>query len=290
MYEFIRSQEKHYAVSLLCKTLQVSRSAYYAYRKGQSYSEKPHEKATETAIVTAFTSHRRRYGVRRLLPELRQQGIQIGHYRVRKALRRYGLKAIQPRSYVPRTTDSRHPYPISPNLLAELPLPVQPEQVLVGDITYIPLWGGNWAYLSVWMDLYSRKVVGWSLAEHMREELVISSFEKVLNNCSLSARTIIHSDRGGQYASKKFRRLLEKHQIKQSMSRADNPYDNAFMESYFSRLKAELLENGAFETIEDARTELFEYIEIYYNRKRRHSALGYVSPVDFEQQQSKLST
>jgi putative transposase len=157
--------------------------------------------------------------------------------------------------------------------------------VIVGDITYIPLSAGDWAYLSVWLDLYSRKVIGWSLADHMREELVVNSFKKAFTSRTFSQNTIIHSDRGGQYAGKAFRNLLDKNKVVQSMSRADNPYDNAFMESYFSRFKAELLEGGAFESIEDARTEIFEYIEMYYNPKRRHSALGYLSPVNFEKEQ-----
>jgi len=146
--------------------------------------------------------------------------------------------------------------------------------------------------LCVWLDLYSRKVIGWALADHMREELVVGAFKKVLNNRTFSQSTIIHSDRGGQYAGKIFRKLLDKSKVMQSMSRADNPYDNAFMESYFSRFKAELLEGGAFESMEDAQTEIFEYIEMYYNPVRRHSSLGYISPLDFENaiDQVQLST
>lgn len=282
MYDFIRSEQANYPVLLLCRVLGVGRSAYYAYRNGESYRQLPSSETAETAIIGAFTAHRKRYGVRRLIPELRDQGFTAGHYKIRKVLRKYGLKAIQPRSFVPRTTDSRHPYPISPNLLLDSPPPKDINQVAVGDITYIPLIAGNWAYLSVWMDLYSRKVIGWCLAGHMREELVVDSFKKVMNSRKLSATTIVHSDRGGQYAGKVFRKLLDKPKARQSMSRADNPYDNAFMESYFSRFKAELLEGGAFETIEDARTEIFEYIEMYYNPVRRHSSLGYISPTDFE--------
>lgn len=289
MYSFIFSQESLYPVVLLCAVLEVSRSAYYSYRNGSSYRLDACEKKAEETIVNSFVSHRRRYGVRRLVPELAAQGFALGNYKVRKVLQKHGLKAIQPRSFVPRTTDSRHPYPISPNLLQDSPFPDQVNLVVVGDITYIPLIAGNWAYLSVWLDLYSRKVIGWTLADHMREELIVNSFKKALNSRSFSACTIIHSDRGGQYAGKAFRKLLDKSKVMQSMSRADNPYDNAFMESYFSRFKAELLEGGAFESIEDAQTEIFEYIEMYYNPHRRHSALGYLSPVNFERAQN-LST
>jgi putative transposase len=285
VYNFIFSQESLYPVVLLCAVLEVSRSAYYSYRSGSSYRLRMSEKEAESAVVNSFISHRRRYGVRRLIPELADQGFVLGNYKVRKVLRKHGLKAIQPRSFVPRTTDSRHPYAISPNLLLDSPFPEQINLVVVGDITYIPLIAGSWAYLSVWLDLYSRKVIGWALADHMREELIVNSFKKVLNNRALSPSTIIHSDRGGQYAGKMFRNLLDKNKLTQSMSRADNPYDNAFMESYFSRFKAEMLEGGAFECIEDAQTEIFDYIEMYYNPKRRHSALGYLSPVGYERAQ-----
>ena len=282
MYNFIRSQEVLYPVVLLCRVLAVSRSAYYGYRSGASYRPQPAEREAETAIVKAFAAHRRRYGVRRLVPEIGALGFYVGNYKIRKVLKKHGLKAIQPRSFVSRTTDSRHPYPISPNLLMGRPLPDNINQVIIGDITYIPLLAGNWAYLCVWLDLYSRKVIGWALADHMREELVVDAFKKALGNRTFSQSTIIHSDRGGQYAGKIFRKLLDKSTVFQSMSRADNPYDNAFMESYFSRFKAELLEGGAFESIGDAQTEIFEYIEMYYNPIRRHSSLGYISPVDFE--------
>jgi putative transposase len=282
VYDFILSQESFYPVVLLCSVLEVSRSSYYSYRSGSSYKLLVAEKEAESAIVSSFVAHRRRYGVRRLVPELAAHGYILGSYKIRKVLQKYGLKAIQPRSFVPRTTDSRHPYPISPNLLMDRLFPTYINLVIVGDITYIPLIAGNWAYLSVWLDLCSRKVIGWVLADHMREELVVSSFKKALTSRTFSADTIVHSDRGGQYAGKAFRKLLDKSKVSQSMSRADNPYDNAFMESYFSRFKAELLEGGVFESIEDAQTEIFEYIEMYYNPNRRHSALDYLSPMDFE--------
>jgi transposase InsO family protein len=145
---------------------------------------------------------------------------------------------------------------------------------------------GTFRYLSVWMDLYSRKIVGWDLQDHMKESLVIASFKKALANRKPREKMIIHSDRGGQYASKKFRKLIDKRRLTQSMSDADNPYDNAHMESYFSRFKAELMEGGAFDNAEDSRTEIFEFIEMYYNPKRLHSSLGYLSPNNFELNQT----
>ena len=187
---------------------------------------------------------------------------------------------------MPRTTDSRHPYPISPNLIKDKPFPVKIDHVWVGDITYIPLQGGGWCYLAVWMDLFSRKVTGWQLRNHMKEGLIIEAFKKAWSTRKATEGLIVHSDRGGQYAGNIFRKLLKGHKLLQSMSGVDNPYDNAFMESYFSRFKAELLEGGAFDGLENARTAIFEYIETYYNPIRRHSALGYISPMAFERKAS----
>lgn len=264
--------------------LKVSRSAYYSWneQKQRMAGEKKNE--MEQSIIRVFREHRRRYGVRRVAAELKAQGkAKAGAYKVRKVLKEHGLKAIQPRSFVPKTTDSRHPYPISPNLLLERSLPIRPNEVWVGDITYIPLAGGSYGYLAVWMDLYSRKIIGWHLDNYMKEALVITAFKKALMSRSITAALIVHSDRGGQYAGNKFRKLLNsKPQIMQSMSRADNPYDNAFMESCFSRFKTELMQDGAFENLQDANTEIFEYIEMYYNTKRRHSSLNYECPNNFE--------
>ncbi|TXK50055.1 IS3 family transposase [Pontibacter qinzhouensis] len=281
MYGFIRGSAGAWPVHTLCAVLGVSRSAYYGWLSACGVVDK-REEETERLVLEAFQDHRRRYGVRRLVAELKAQGLEIGAYKVRQVLQKHELKAIQPRSFVPRTTDSRHPYPISPNLLLELAFPTAPNQVWVGDITYIPLAGGGFLYLAVWMDLYSRRIVGWRLDAHMQEELVVEALRRALATRTVAPGMLVHSDRGGQYAGKAFRRLLDKHKTCQSMSRADNAYDNAFMESCFSRFKAELLEGGAFENKQDAQTEIFEYIEMYYNTRRRHSALGYLSPMHYE--------
>ena len=266
----------------MCKTLSISRSCYYAYLKVGNIGKEQERKDIEEQVIKTFTGHRRRYGIRRMVPELRDLGLNIGHYKVRGILRRYGFNAIQPRSFVPRTTNSSHPYPISANLLQGRAFPTLINQVWVGDITYIPLKGGTWGYLATWMDLFSRKVTVWQLYDHMREELVMEAFKKSWGNRNAKEGLIIHSDRGGQYAGKKFRKLLSGHSLLQSMSGKDNPYDNAFMESHFSKVKAELLQGGVFDNLEDAQTEIFEYIEMYYNSIRRHSSLGYISPMAFE--------
>jgi len=280
----VQTHADQYPVQALCRVLGVSRSAYYSWRQCKeeiAAGEKKNE--VEQSIICIFREHRRRYGVRRIVAELKANAVEAGTYKVRKVLREHGLKAIQPRSFVPKTTDSRHPYPVSPNLLLERSLPCRPDEVWVGDITYIPLSGGTYGYLAVWMDLYSRKIIGWHLEDNMKEALVVQAFKRALMNRRVTKELIIHSDRGGQYAGNKFRKLINsKPQLLQSMSRADNPYDNAFMESCFSRFKTELLQDGAFDNLQDANTEIFEYIEMYYNTKRRHSALNYLSPMNFE--------
>lgn len=271
-------------MQLLCRVLGVSRSAYYSWKEQQQAGVADEKKkAVEQQVLSIFKEHRRRYGARRIAAELKAaEKVKAGVYKVRKMMKKHGLKAIQPRSFVPKTTDSRHHYTISPNLLLERSLPLRPDQVWVGDITYIPLCGGDYAYLAVWMDLYSRRIIGWHLDDNMKEELIITAFKKALMNRIVTAGLIIHSDRGGQYAGNKFRKLLDARKLQQSMSRADNPYDNAFMESCFSRFKTELLQDGAFENRQDAHTEIFEYIEMYYNTKRRHSSLSYECPDNFE--------
>ncbi len=238
----------------------------------------------EQKVITVFKQHKRRYGSRRIVAELGNQNVIVSPYKVRKCLSDNGLKAIQPRSFVPKTTNSRHPYMISPNYLKTRDFPTAINQVWVGDITYIPMTEGKFCYLSVWMDLCSRKIVGWDLQDHMRESLVTASLNKALRTRKIPPGLLIHSDRGGQYAGTNFRQMINDKDLVQSMSDADNPYDNAHMESFFSRFKAELMEEGAFQDAEDSRTEIFEYIEMYYNPSRLHSSINYLSPNNFENQ------
>jgi putative transposase len=180
---------------------------------------------------------------------------------------------------------ARHSVQASPNLLSEVEnAPCGPYQVIVGDITYLPTQTGRWSYLASWQDKFTRRIVGWAVGDSMTDSLVIKAFEKVIASGAVKAGTIIHSDRGSQYVSKDFRALLTNHECRQSMSRRANCYDNAQAETFFSRFKAELLEDGIFESVEQARSETFAYIEGYYNRARRHSALGYKTPEAFERE------
>jgi len=218
------------------------------------------------------------------MAELKEQGHELGRHQVRTLMKMAGLQPIQPKSFVPRTTDSTHQKGYWPNLLLDQPLPQGPNLIWVSDITYLPLTNGEWAYLGSWMDLFSRRIVGWRVDDNMKDDLVIIPLRNALQSRQPSPGLITHSDRGGQYVSNELHELISLWQIRPSMSRADDPYDNAFAESFWSRLKAELLEGGTFLNVDDARTEIFEYIEMYYNRVRRHSSLGYQSPEQFEQE------
>ena len=182
----------------------------------------------------------KRYGSRRIKESLRQKGIRIGRRKVVEIMRKEGLRAIQPPRFIPRTTDSKHGKRVCDNLLLNQPKPDHPDAVWVSDITYMPLKTGKWAYLCIWMDLFSRQIVGWKTEEHMQENLVREPLEKALLRRGVKPGLIFHSDRGGQYLSRKMKLLVKTFMLKQSMSRADDPYDNAWAESLWSRLTAEL--------------------------------------------------
>lgn len=263
----------------------MSRSAYHDYRAGKSHAVGPQKAALGEQVRAVFYDHRRRYGARRIAAELKVEGTKAGRRAVRSQMSRLGLEAIRPRRFVPRTTDSRHAARVSPNLLLDgKNAPREPGEVIVGDITYLPLASGRWAYLASWQDKFSKRVVGWAVEARMTDELVIKALGKAVASGHLKAGAIIHTDRGSQYVSNDFRALLAGSGCRQSMSRRANCYDNAQAESLFSRYKAELLEGGAFADVEQARGESFSYIEGYYNRKRRHSALGYKTPAEFERE------
>ena len=197
-------------------------------------------------------------------------------------MREENLKAIQPKAFKPKTTDSKGTA-AAPNLLTAIELKeCASTKIIIGDITYIRLRGGQFCYPAIWQDKVTGRIVGWSLAAALTAELVISALQKAIGKGKVQAGAIIHSDRGSQYASNGFRELLRTNGFRQSMSGRGNCYDNAQAESFFSRFKAELMEDGVFEDIEQARLEIFSYIEGYYNRVRLHSSLDYKSPIEFE--------
>jgi len=273
-------EEGSFPVSLLCECLGVNRSAYYAWRGDGVSARQRNDNRLRPIIRGIFWEHQRRYGARRIAVELAARGEPCGRRRAGRLMQQMGLVAIQPKSFRPRTTDSRHSLGYSPNLLVDAPPPEGINQLWVGDITYVPLLGGDFLYLAMLMDRYSRRIVGWDLQNHMRESLVLAALRAAIARRRPRPGLIHHTDRGGQYAGAAYRRVLARAGMPQSMSRAENCYDNAFMESCFGTLKTEL-EMKPYPDEHVARKEVPEYIR-YYNTRRRHSALDYLTPEAYE--------
>jgi|GEM_PF-476440 len=284
-------QATGHGIRRICATLELPRSSYYHAAAPTAMQSSDQEIGRK--IETIFKLHRRRYGYRRIHDELSDEGIVCASSRVRRIMHERGLRALQPKTYVPRTSDGRADKP-SPNLLIDKSLPEKPNQVWAGDITFIPTTSG-WIYLSVVIDLCSRKIVGWALADNLRTELVSNALKQALSSRHTAAGIIFHSDRGSQYGSATYRQILSRAGMRQSMSARANPYHNAWTEpqiaspifplsrqSFMGTLKTEMLQGGTFIDSDDARTEIFDYIDSYYNHHRKHSALKYKSPAQFE--------
>ena len=255
--------------------------------QGSTYQPSLDKQILLKEVKTIFDRNKKRYGNRRIREELKDNGYAIGKYRVRSLMKEQGLVAIQPKSFVPKTTQSHPHLHRCPNLLLDQEnKPTAPDQVIVGDITYLPSMEHGykeWLYLAIWMDLFTRKIVGWKVDDNMEDILIIDAMKKLIHARQPEKGLIVHSDGGGQYDSKDFKALIGLNQFRQSMTRKDNHYDNAFAESLFSRFKAELLDGDVFYGLEDARSKIFEYIEAYYNTVRKHSSIGYLSPNQFEE-------
>jgi transposase InsO family protein len=264
----------------LCAVLEVSRAGYYAWLSSAETARQQRDRELMPLVCDIFWQHKRRYGARRIAFELAVRGQPCGVDRVAKLLKQQGLQAIQPQSYKPRTTDSRHTLGYSPNLLSRFPPPAELNRVWVADITYIPLASRGFAYLALALDLCSRRIVGWSLAENMTDTLVLDALQHAIRDRQPPPDLIHHSDRGGQYASRAYRDLLRRAAMRQSMSRAANCYDNAFLESCFGTIKTEL-EMTEYDNCRQARSEIASYLA-YYNHDRRHSSLDYLTPAEFE--------
>jgi putative transposase len=267
-------------VHAVCDALRVSRAGFYAWRSAVESARAQRDRELLPLVRDVFWRHKRRYGARRIAVELVAQGEPCGVARAAKLLKMQGLRAIQPQSFVPKTTQSRHGLGYSPNLLLHAPPPTRTGEVWVADITYIPLRTGDFAYLALVMDLFSRRVLGWDLAALMTETLVLEALRQAIRLRQPPATLIHHSDRGGQYAGGAYRAVLRRAAMRQSMSRADECYDNAFMESCFGTIKTEL-EMTEYDHVPHARAEIGPYLT-YYNLERRHSSLGYLSPIQFE--------
>lgn len=268
------------SVGEVCQILDVSRSAYYAWKRATPTQREEDDLELAPLVRAIFHRHRRRYGTRRIVEELQDMGRVCGRRRVAKLLQNQGLKAIQPKSFKPRTTESHHRLGYSPNLLLDFEGPHDVNQLWVGDITYIPIRGGPFSYLATLMDRFSRCIVGWQLAEDMTEMLVRDALKAAIRTRQPGPDLIHHTDRGGQYAGAEYRGVLRRAAMQQSMSRADNCYDNAFMESCFGTFKTEL-EMTEYENHVTALKEIRSYIA-YYNLHRKHSAIGYLAPVQLE--------
>ncbi|GAA4506844.1 hypothetical protein GCM10023172_36580 [Hymenobacter ginsengisoli] len=289
-YQFIDQQRASYPVRLLCQVLGVTPGCYSAWvAQGAKLAKPVREAAWKAALVQVFMRHKQHYGTRRLRVELQAQGYRVGRQRLRAELRRRGLRALQPRAFTPRTTDSTHGLRCAPNRLLDQPAPTRANQVWVSDITYLPLASGQWAYLCAFQDAYSRQVVGWQVLATMPEELVTSALRRALLARQPAPGLLVHSDRGGQYYGKAYRALLHRHQAVRSQSRRGECLDNAQAESLWSRLKTEELEQRewpVFRDLADTQHSVATYFD-YYNYERRHSALAYQTPQAFYLQQLK---
>lgn len=269
----------------MCEVLGVSRSGFHKWKKsGDGVRAKRHQRLLKE-IRDIFERSRGTYGVRRVRAQLKRDGLIVNKKVVEKLMHRNGIAPKRRRKYK-LTTDSKHNLPISENSLSRQFRVSKSNSVWVSDITYIDTHEG-WLYLSTFIDLYSRKVVGWSMSERMTADLVTTAFDMAVQRRGGAAPKVVHSDRGSQYASDAFRKKLKKCQ--QSMSRKGNCWDNAVAESFFGMLKSELIHRSTFKTREEAEASIFEYIEIFYNRNRLHSTLGYVSPCEFEEKGRKAA-
>ena len=267
--------------------LKVSRSGYYKWLN-RSSSERTQENDDLIDQIKGIQKHARySYGSPRVTQALHRKGYQVGENRVARLMQLQGLGRRLKKRFR-STTDSEHSLPIAENLLNREFWSSKPNQVWVSDLTFISTAEG-WMYLCVVIDLYSRKVVGWAMGTRMKTALVLQALMMAILQRQPPEGLLFHSDRGSQYCSRVFRDRLQKYRIKQSMSRRGNCWDNAPAESFFKTLKSELLGNGAFGSREEARRAVFEYIEVFYNRQRLHSTLGYISPVEFEELMSRVA-
>ena len=279
-YELVHSEKAEFPVGLLCDVVGVSRSAYYAWCKGSASQRQIANDRLLAEIRSIHAEHQERYGSPRIRAELAERGLPAGKHRVARLMRENGLQA-RPRRRFRRTTDSRHRLPVARNVLQRCFDASRPNEAWVGDITYI--WTNEgWAYLAVIIDLFSRRVVGWAIRKSLALDLAMAALQRALTRRRPLPGLVHHTDRGCQYASRAYRRLLKRHGIECSMSAAGDCYDNAVAESFFATLKKELVHGCAFQTRTEAYDAVSDYIENYYNAKRRHSAAGNQSPIAFE--------
>jgi putative transposase len=279
-YAWIKGHDKEYAVAEMCRILQVSASGYYDSLVRKHCLRRQRRRNISDAAARFYFESKRIYGYRKVHEDLLECSIVCCRETVRRIMRDMGLYSRVKRKFV-LTTDSEHNMAVADNLLNRDFAATEPNLKWAGDITYIPTCQG-WLYLACVMDLFSRKIVGWSMRQRIDSDLVMSALRMAVEQRKPDAGLLCHSDRGSQYASDSYQDLLDGNGIICSMSRKGNCWDNACMESFFGSLKTEWLDGKKYQTHQEAKNNLFEYIEMFYNRKRRHAALGYLSPADYE--------
>lgn len=280
-FAYIEAEKANFSVVVLCKVLRVSRAGFYAWRNRPVARRRQQDAELAEVVASIHQASRRTYGSPRVHAELSAQGVRVGRKRVARLMRHQGLVARTRRRF--RTSPAEgSSAPPAANVLERAFVRKGPNEAWVGDITY--LWTSEgWLYLAVLLDLYSRRVVGWAMSDRVDRLLALSALEMAISNRSPKA-LLHHTDRGSQYTSTDYRQALERHGLTCSMSRVGNCWDNAVAESFFATLKTELLPERPFPTRQAAKQAVFEYIEVFYNRQRRHSALGYLTPAGFEDQ------
>ena len=286
-YGFIRDQANDYPVNLLCRLLSVQRSGYYDWRDRPGKVIPAEELALRRRMKALFAASRDSLGSRTMVENLRQEGFEIGRDKTRRLMKQLQLKVKQKRKYKV-TTDSKHNFPVAKNVLNREFSPSAPNQAWGTDITYLWTQQG-WIYLAVVIDLYSRRVVGWSIDRRMKKALVIRALMMAVNLRKPPAGLIHHSDRGSQYASHDYQKLLRQHGLICSMSRKGNCWDNAPVERFFGSLKREWTGDRLYRTRQEAIADVREYVAVYYNSKRLHSTLGYTTPMNYEKNLNKVS-
>ena len=281
-YPFIHAEKAYYPVRVLCRVLQVSRSGFYAWLKRSPSRREREDGRLRVEITALHKASYKTYGSPRILADLKARQVAISRKRVARLMKEAGLSGLPPKRFR-RTTDSGHDQPVAKNVLQRDFDVSKPNQCWAADITYIRTWEG-WLYLAVVIDLFSRRVVGWALADHLRTDLVLEALRMALGLRRPEAGLLHHSDRGSQYASQAYRGLLEGRGITCSMSRRGDCWDNAVVESFFGTLKTELIHRHPWPSKPRAAASVVDYMAIFYNRQRRHSYLGYLSPADYEEQ------
>jgi transposase InsO family protein len=266
----------------MCKVLEVSAGGYYGWRTRPESARSRSNRELDSQIRVVYCEHKQRYGAPRIADELKDRGLRCSENRVARRMQKLGLQGIQAKKFK-RTTDSNHDKPVASDLVQQDFTAAAANQKWVSDVTYV--WTDEgWLYLAVVMDLYSRAIVGWSMDKRMTQQLVMDALTMALFRRGFPKGVIIHSDRGSQYCSKAYQRLIKVMGLRCSMGRRANCYDNAAMESFFHSLKVELIHRERYATRQAAKAATFEYIEVYYNRKRKHSAIGHQIPMLFEQE------